>query len=103
MVRPADWIDRVKTPLSANEPGRLRVSLDRSPPDGADEWAKPTASELRLEHNGPYAGPAVQRDETRAWKNQRLPHFGASVSGNRCLETDVAELNTELWKLKTEL
>ena len=65
--RPADWTRRVNAPLSAKELGRLRLSLERGRPYGADDWVKRTASELRLEHTVRPEGrpPKVKRDDLR--------------------------------------
>ena len=48
--RPADWVDRVNSPLSSRERKRLRRSLDRGQPFGEDAWADRTARRLGLEH-----------------------------------------------------
>ena len=48
--RPANWIARVNTALSAKELGRLRASIERGRPFGQDDWVKRTVSELKLEH-----------------------------------------------------
>src|SRR3954454_15362194 len=48
--RPADWVERVNTPLSAGELRRLRRSVVRGSPFGTDAWADRTARRLGLEH-----------------------------------------------------
>jgi putative transposase len=48
--RPADWVQRVNTPLSAGELKRLRCSLVRNRPFGTDAWTDRTARRLGLEH-----------------------------------------------------
>ncbi len=48
--RPADWVERVNTPLSAGELKRLRRSVVRGSPFGTDVWADRTARRLGLEH-----------------------------------------------------
>jgi putative transposase len=48
--RPADWVERVNTPLSAGELKRLRLSVVRGRPFGEDSWADRTARRLGLEH-----------------------------------------------------
>ena len=48
--RPADWEQRVNTPLSAGELNRLRCSVVRNRPFGTDAWADRTARRLGLEH-----------------------------------------------------
>ncbi len=48
--RPTDWTKRVNAALSAQELERLRVSLERGRPFGADDWVEQMASELSLEH-----------------------------------------------------
>jgi putative transposase len=61
---PADWIERVNTPLSAKELGRLRVSLERGRPYGAEEWVERTASELNLGHTLRPEGRPPMRSST---------------------------------------
>ena len=46
---PADWVERVNTPLSAGELKRLRGSVVRGSPFGTDVWADRTARRLGLE------------------------------------------------------
>ena len=48
--RPADWVERVNTPLSAGELKRLRSSVVRGSPFGTDAWAERTARRLGPEH-----------------------------------------------------
>jgi putative transposase len=48
--RPADWVERVNTPLSAGELKRLRLSVVRGRPFGTDAWTDRTARRLGLEH-----------------------------------------------------
>jgi putative transposase len=48
--RPADWLERVNTPLSAGELKRLRGSVVRNRPFGTDAWTDRTARRLGLEH-----------------------------------------------------
>jgi putative transposase len=48
--RPADWVERVNTPLSAGELKRMRRSVVRGSPFGTDVWADRTARRLGLEH-----------------------------------------------------
>jgi putative transposase len=48
--RPADWVQRVNTPLSAGELNRLRSSVVRNRPFGTDTWTDRTARRLGLEH-----------------------------------------------------
>jgi putative transposase len=48
--RPTNWTDRVNAVLSVQELKRLKLSLDRGRPFGADEWVEQMARELRLEH-----------------------------------------------------
>ena len=48
--RPADWVQRVNTPLSAGELNRLRCSVVRNRPFGTDAWTDRTARRLGLEH-----------------------------------------------------
>ena len=48
--RPADWVQRVNTPLSAGELNRLRSSVVRNRPFGTDAWTDRTARRLGLEH-----------------------------------------------------
>jgi putative transposase len=48
--RPADWVERVNTPLSAGELKRLRCSVVRNRPFGTDAWTDRTARRLGLEH-----------------------------------------------------
>ena len=50
VTRPADWTSRVNRPLSAGDLRRLRVSLKRSRPFGADDWTSRTANQLHLQH-----------------------------------------------------
>ena len=50
MERPADWVERANTPLSAGELKRLRSSVVRGSPFGTDSWADRTARRLGLEH-----------------------------------------------------
>jgi putative transposase len=48
--RPADWVQRVNTPLTAGELKRLRCSVVRNRPFGTDAWTDRTARRLGLEH-----------------------------------------------------
>ena len=48
--RPADWVERVNTALSAGELKRLRRSVVRGSPFGTDVWSDRTARRLDLEH-----------------------------------------------------
>jgi putative transposase len=48
--RPADWVERVNTLLSAGELKRLRHSVVRCTPFGTDLGADRTARRLGLEH-----------------------------------------------------
>jgi REP-associated tyrosine transposase len=48
--RPANWITRVNSPLSAKELNRVRLSVVRGQPYGDDEWVRRTVKELDLEH-----------------------------------------------------
>jgi putative transposase len=47
---PVDWTDRVNAPLTAQELERMRVSIQRGRPYGADNWVRRTVSRLGLEH-----------------------------------------------------
>jgi putative transposase len=47
--RPADWIERVNTPLSPLEEEAMHRSIRRGQPFGASEWQLMTAAELGLE------------------------------------------------------
>ena len=60
--RPVDGIARVPAPLSAKGLARLRVSVARGRPFGAEEWVKRTASELSL---GPTVRPAGRPPQPR--------------------------------------
>ena len=48
--RPANWVERVNTPLSAGELKRLHLSVARTRPFGDDDWTDRTARRLGLEH-----------------------------------------------------
>ncbi len=48
--RPANWTVRVNSPLTAKELDRVRVSLARGRPYGADDWVMQTVSQLGLQH-----------------------------------------------------
>ncbi len=48
--RPADWVERVNTPLSTGDLKRLRASAARGRPFGDDAWMERTARRLGLEH-----------------------------------------------------
>jgi putative transposase len=48
--RPARWVERVNTPLSAGELKRLHLSVARGRPYGDDRWTDRTARRLGLEH-----------------------------------------------------
>ena len=48
--RPADWTDRVNTPLTGKEQERMEASLERSRPFGSDAWVTQTAARLKLGH-----------------------------------------------------
>ena len=61
--RPADWVERVNTPLGAQELKRLHLSVLRSRPFGTDAWTDRTARRLGLEH--------TLRPEGRPPKKQR--------------------------------
>ena len=47
---PADWAERVNTPLTARERDRMKIAIARSRPFGDDGWVSRTASRLNLEH-----------------------------------------------------
>ena len=47
--RPADWVERVNAPQSAQELEALRRSVQRSCPFGSERWQAQTARELRIE------------------------------------------------------
>jgi putative transposase len=49
IARPADWIDRVNTPLSRLEEEAMLRCIRRSQPFGAPQWQSETASRLGLE------------------------------------------------------
>ena len=64
---PVDWTDRVNAPLSAKELKRLKESIERGRPFGADEWVRRMAKELKLEHTVRREGrPAKPKNELRA-------------------------------------
>jgi putative transposase len=48
--RPANWTNRVNTPLTAKELGRVRLSIERGQPYGDDEWVQRTVQKLGLLH-----------------------------------------------------
>jgi putative transposase len=51
--RPANWTARVNVPLTTNEQGRVRVSIERverGRPYGDDEWVRQTVKALNSEH-----------------------------------------------------
>ena len=48
--RPADWVQRVNSALSAGELKRLCCSVMRNRPFGTDAWTDRTARRLDLEH-----------------------------------------------------
>ena len=48
--RPANWTVRVNAPLTAKELDRVRVSIARGRPYGADDWVTQTVNELGLQH-----------------------------------------------------
>jgi putative transposase len=50
LERPADWVQRVNTPLSGGKLKRLRCSVVRGRPFGTDAWADRTARRLGVEH-----------------------------------------------------
>ncbi len=47
--RPTNWTVRVNSPLTARELDRVRVSLARGRPYGADDWVMQTVSQLGLQ------------------------------------------------------
>ena len=49
IARPADWVDRVNTPLSRLEEEAILRCIRRGQPFGAPEWQTATASRLGLE------------------------------------------------------
>jgi putative transposase len=50
VARPANWTVRVNSPLTAKELDRVRVSMARGRPYGADDWVRQTVNELGLQH-----------------------------------------------------
>jgi putative transposase len=46
--RPADWVERVNTPLGAEEEEAIRRSIRRGQPFGAPDWRERTADRLGL-------------------------------------------------------
>jgi putative transposase len=49
LPRPADWLDQVNTPETAEELEAVRVSVKRGRPYGQDAWQRQTARLLGLE------------------------------------------------------
>ncbi|MGO9922116.1 MAG: hypothetical protein ACLQIB_46390, partial [Isosphaeraceae bacterium] len=47
--RPANWTVRVNAPLTAKEFDRVRVSIARGRPYGAENWVTQTVSQLGLQ------------------------------------------------------
>jgi putative transposase len=66
---PVDWTDRVNAPLSATELERMRVSIARSRPYGADDWVDRKASELCLEHTLRPEGRPPRRSQPESYTN----------------------------------
>jgi putative transposase len=48
--RPANWLERVNTPINPREQTRLSVSLTRGRPFGDERWTTRTVSKLGLEY-----------------------------------------------------
>ena len=48
--RPADWVRHVNRPLTLKEHERVRLSIDRGRPFGAEQWVARTVRRLGLEH-----------------------------------------------------
>jgi putative transposase len=48
-LRDERWMERVNEPLSAGDLSRLRLSVERGRPYGADAWMKETARRLGVE------------------------------------------------------
>ena len=70
--RPANWTARVNAPLTAKELDRVRVSIERGRPYGADDWVRRTVSDLGLVHSQnsdagsrQWPEPAVRRRDPR--------------------------------------
>ena len=53
---PADWLDRVNAPQPDDELARLRTSVTRGRPFGADDWVARMCRELGLEFTLPSRG-----------------------------------------------
>ncbi len=70
--RPANWTVRVSSPLTAKELDRVRVSLARGRPYGADDWVMQTVSQLGLQHTvrpegrAPHSEPICGRHDELA-------------------------------------
>ena len=69
--RPKDWTARVNAALSAKELDRIRVSLERGRPYGADTWVRRTVGELHLEHTVRPEGRPKKSNEATARKNNK--------------------------------
>ena len=65
--RPRNWLERVNEPLTAREIERVKPSIARSQPLGADPWTQRVARRLGLEHTiRPEDRPKKERtDEPR--------------------------------------
>ena len=50
LERPSNWTVRVNSPLTAKELDRVRVSIAKGRPYGADDWVTQTVNELGLQH-----------------------------------------------------
>ena len=64
--RPVDWTDRVNAWLSAEELGRIRLSIARGRPYSTEDWVKRTASELGLQHTVRPPGRPPKQNEPGA-------------------------------------
>ena len=62
--RPANWTARVNAPLTAKELDRVRVSIERGQPYGADDWARRIVSDLGLEHTARPEGRPRKANQT---------------------------------------
>lgn len=62
--RPADWLEHVNRPATESELERLRQSVQRACPYGADPWVQQTASDLGLDATLRNRGRPRKRHET---------------------------------------
>ena len=62
--RPANWIARVNTPMSATELGRLRASVERGRPFGDGRLGGADGQRAETGTHDPPAGPAAQTSRT---------------------------------------